>query len=89
MSLLEAHNYDAVFGTPEGDTYRVPLVCWREDGENVIGMAMIKGHLRRADAIPGFMRYGPRDDNDDGDGSPFGPPAADSRPDPKRTAALR
>ncbi|MGW2395696.1 DUF6253 family protein [Kitasatospora sp. NPDC001664] len=60
MSLLDAQSYEAVFGTPEGDTYRVPLVCWREDGEHLHGLALIKGHLRRVDRLPQFLRYADR-----------------------------
>ncbi|MFJ8045917.1 DUF6253 family protein [Kitasatospora sp. NPDC096147] len=60
MSLLDAQTFEAVFGTPEGDTYRVPLVCWREDGEHVHGLALIKGHLRRVDRLPQFLRYAER-----------------------------
>ncbi|MFD4139766.1 MULTISPECIES: DUF6253 family protein [unclassified Streptomyces] len=60
MSLLDAANYEAVFTTPEGDTYRVPLVCWHDDGTHVSGMTLHKGQLRRAEQVKGFMRYDTR-----------------------------
>lgn len=83
MSLLDAHGYEAVFGTPEGDTYRIPLVCWREDGDHVYGMVLVKGHLRRTDQLRNFLQYDrrPSADRDHAHPAPpFDPPAADSRP---------
>ncbi|MFD7981605.1 DUF6253 family protein [Streptomyces sp. NPDC059071] len=62
MSLLDASGYEAVFATPEGDTYRVPLVCWREDEGRVYGMVLVKGQLRCADRVRHFLRYGNRAD---------------------------
>ncbi|MFC8510838.1 DUF6253 family protein [Streptomyces sp. NPDC057411] len=55
--MLSADGYVAVFTTPEGDVYRTPLVCWREDGPNVYGVTLHKGGLRRAEELPGFTRY--------------------------------
>ncbi|MEV5968466.1 DUF6253 family protein [Streptomyces sp. NPDC051921] len=60
MSLLDAAGYEAVFATPEGDTYRIPLVCWREDEGRVYGMVLVKGQLRCADRVRHFLRYGTR-----------------------------
>ncbi|MFI8519460.1 DUF6253 family protein [Streptomyces sp. NPDC085481] len=60
--MLPADGYVAVFTTPEGDVYRTPLVCWREDGPNVYGVTLHKGGLRRAEELPGFTRYAPRPD---------------------------
>ncbi|WMX45698.1 DUF6253 family protein [Streptomyces roseicoloratus] len=60
MSLLDAAGYEAVFATPEGDTYRIPLVCWREDEGRVYGMVLFKGQLRCADQVRHFLRYGNR-----------------------------
>ncbi|WP_406504936.1 DUF6253 family protein [Streptomyces sp. NBC_00212] len=60
MSLLDADGYEAVFGTPEGDIYRFPLVCWHDDGTHVSGMVLHKGQLRRAELVSGFMRYDTR-----------------------------
>lgn len=57
MSLLPAHNYEAVFGTPDGNTHHLPLVCWHENGHHITGIVLHKGHLRHADTLPGFMRY--------------------------------
>ncbi|MFG3347102.1 DUF6253 family protein [Streptomyces sp. NPDC048018] len=73
MSLLDAAGYEAVFATPEGDTYRIPLVCWREDGDRVYGMVLVKGQLRCADGVRHFLRYGTRTASaadDDAGGSP-------------------
>ncbi|AXE27997.1 hypothetical protein C0216_31295 (plasmid) [Streptomyces globosus] len=60
MSLLNATGYEAVFATPEGDTYRIPLVCWREDEDRVYGMVLVKGQLRCAERVRHFLRYGTR-----------------------------
>ncbi|MFD9635942.1 DUF6253 family protein [Streptomyces violascens] len=57
MSLLDADGYEAVFGTPGGDNYRFPLVCWHDDGTHVSGMVLHKGQLRHAEQVTGFMRY--------------------------------
>ncbi|MFF0432790.1 DUF6253 family protein [Streptomyces sp. NPDC004327] len=55
--MLPADGYVAEFTTPEGDLYRTPLVCWREDGPYVYGVTLHKGGLRRAEELPGFTRY--------------------------------
>jgi hypothetical protein len=89
VSLLEAHGYDAVFGSPEGDTYRIPLVCWREEGGHMYGMVLVKGHLRRVEQLPNFLRYGTQDGGDGSSAPSFDVPAADRRPGGTRTPALR
>ncbi|MER7515189.1 DUF6253 family protein [Streptomyces sp. NPDC126499] len=78
MSLLDATGYEAVFATPEGDTYRIPLVCWREDEDRVYGMVLVKGQLRCADRVRHFLRYGARtaDGPDDEAGTPGTAPHA-------------
>ncbi|MFB7667620.1 DUF6253 family protein [Kitasatospora sp. NPDC056138] len=89
MSLLDAHGYEAVFGTPEGDTYRIPLVCWREDGDHVYGMVLTKGHLRRTDQLRNFLQYDHRHTTNQNNTHPtphfnpppFNPPATATRPD--------
>ncbi|MGW5424780.1 DUF6253 family protein [Streptomyces sp. NPDC003943] len=58
--MLPADGYVAEFTTPEGDVYRTPLVCWREDGPYVYGVTLHKGGLRRAEELPGFTRYAVR-----------------------------
>lgn len=70
MSLLDAQGYEAVFGTPEGDTYRIPLVCWREDGDHMYGMVLVKGHLRRTDQLQNFLQYDRRHGASRKDSSP-------------------
>ncbi|MET9961911.1 DUF6253 family protein [Streptomyces sp. NPDC006326] len=57
MSLLPPDGHVALFATAEGDTYRTPLVCWRDDGSTVYGMVLYRGSLRRAEQVPGFRRY--------------------------------
>ncbi|OII59565.1 hypothetical protein BJP40_13180, partial [Streptomyces sp. CC53] len=60
MTLLNATDYEAVFTTPENDTYRIPLICWREDKDQIYGMILIKGQPHRADQIRHFLRYDTR-----------------------------
>jgi hypothetical protein len=93
VSLLEAHGYEAVCGTPEGDTYGIPLVCWREEGGHMYGVVLLKGHLRRADLLPHFRRYGTRGGvrgGGDGAAAPvLTAPTAPGRPGGTREPALR
>jgi hypothetical protein len=57
MSLLAADGHIALFGTPEGDSYCLPLVCWRDDGTTVHGLVLHRGALRQAELVPGLRRY--------------------------------
>lgn len=88
MSLLQAHGHHAVFRTPEGDTYRIPLVCWREEGDHVYGMALIKGHLRRVEHLPNFLQYAAQNDEDSTTPT-LDTPATNSPPNGTPTPALR
>ncbi|MER6301326.1 DUF6253 family protein [Kitasatospora sp. NPDC001539] len=90
MTLLDAHGYEAVFGTPEGDTYRLPLVCWRETGDHMYGMVLIKGHLRRTDHLQDFLQYDRRSGAQGQDASAaFDAPAVDARSEGAQLPALR
>ncbi|MFE4520244.1 DUF6253 family protein [Kitasatospora sp. NPDC056783] len=90
MALLDAHGYEAVFGTPEGDTYRIPLVCWREDGDNLYGVVLIKGHPRRTDRLRDFLRYDGRHGSRGADATPaaFDSSAVDGGPGEMDLAVL-
>ncbi|MEU4494524.1 DUF6253 family protein [Streptomyces sp. NPDC023998] len=57
MSLLPPDGHVADFATAGGDTYRIPLVYWRDDGSSMYGMVLYRGSLRRADQVPEFRRY--------------------------------
>jgi len=57
MSLLAADGYVALFSTTDGDIFRRPLVCWRDDGTHVYGMLLHRGSLHRAEQVRGFLRY--------------------------------
>ncbi|MEU5667321.1 DUF6253 family protein [Streptomyces longwoodensis] len=57
MSLVAADGHVALFTTPEGDSYSLPLVCWRDDGTGVHGLVLHRGALRQAELVPGFRRY--------------------------------
>lgn len=57
MSLLAADGHVALFLDGEGESCRMPLVCWRDDGVTVHGMVLYRGALHRADTVPGFRRY--------------------------------
>ncbi|MFG2844368.1 DUF6253 family protein [Kitasatospora sp. NPDC048296] len=90
MTLLDAHGYEAVFGTPEGDTYRIPLICWREDEDHMYGTVLVKGHLRRTDQLRNFLQYDCRRSACRHEAPPaFEAPAVDSRPDGTHLSALR
>ncbi|MFJ7243788.1 DUF6253 family protein [Kitasatospora sp. NPDC098652] len=91
MSLLDAQAYEAVFGTPEGDTYRIPLVCWREDGDHLFGVVLVKGHLRRTDQLSDFLRYDRRNVSrgDEAPATTFEPATADGRVEDSYVPAIR
>ncbi|MDH6128155.1 DUF6253 family protein [Kitasatospora sp. GP82] len=57
MALLPAHGYLAEFSGPDGERHTEPLICWWEDGTHVFGMVLHRGSPRRAEQIPGFLRY--------------------------------
>ncbi|WP_367044725.1 DUF6253 family protein [Streptomyces sp. Je 1-332] len=58
MSLLSAYGYEAaVQETCDTPEYRIPLVCWHDDGTAVRGLVLHRGALRPADQVPGFRRY--------------------------------
>ncbi|MFD3542031.1 DUF6253 family protein [Streptomyces sp. NPDC058662] len=82
MSLLAADGHAALCRTPEGDSYRIPLVCWRDDGSAVYGMVLHRGSLRRAEQVPGFRRY----TDEHAPGTPAG--SQDARERPERYADL-
>jgi hypothetical protein len=64
MSLLAADGHVALFVTDEGESCRLPLVCWRDDGATVHGMVLHRGALHRAESVAGFRRYAhPLDDD--------------------------
>ena len=90
MSLLAADGYEAVFGTPEGDTYRFPLVCWREADDQMYGVVLVKGHLRRVDQLQNFLRYADRHRAvQDDSSSPLPFTARGGVPETDRTRTLR
>ncbi|MFD3514429.1 DUF6253 family protein [Streptomyces sp. NPDC058657] len=58
MSMLPGHGYEAaVQETCDTPEYRMPLVCWHDNGSGVHGLVLYRGALRPAEQVPGFRRY--------------------------------
>jgi hypothetical protein len=58
MSMLPAYGYEAaVQETCDTPEYRLPLVCWHDNGTGVRGLVLHRGSLRPAEQVPGFRCY--------------------------------
>ncbi|WP_424213367.1 DUF6253 family protein [Streptomyces sp. BI20] len=57
MTRTEESGPAAVFATPDGDVYRIPLVCGYDAGDHITGLIRHRGGLHVPETLPGFLYY--------------------------------